>query len=293
MPSAYLRRRRLGAELRRIREERGWSVEAVAEKIFISESKITRLENAQIRPDLGDVMNMLDLFEIERGQHDRLAKLAREAAQKGWWDRHGMAMGPRQKIAADLESSAATIRSYDQTAMPGVMQSPEFLAALIELDQRQGPITYMPERMAEAREYRQREMLRVDGPTYETVLDECVIHRLDVPPEAMAAQLRHMISLVSAEERITVRVLTHDARVRGGFLPQSSFYLYTFTETGDPPMALVDTATTDLILTQRRDVTQYAQMYDRLRKAALSPRGSVTFLGRVAKRLTEQAGSTP
>ncbi|MFB4295419.1 helix-turn-helix domain-containing protein [Actinomadura sp. NTSP31] len=288
MPSAYLRRRRLAAELRKIREERGWSVEAVAEKIFISESKITRLENAQLRPDLGDVMNILDLFEIEGNQYDRLAKLARTAAQKGWWDRYGMAMGPRQKIAADLESSAATIRSYHHTAMPGVLQSQEFLAALIELDRRQGPINYDPQRMAEALGYRQRELLRSDGPTYETVLDEYVIRRLDVPLEIMAAQLRHMAELVSAEERISVRVLPYDARVEGGFLPKSPFFLYTFMEPGDPPMALVETITTDLVLTQRREVKKYDDMYARLRKATLPPKSSLAFLNRVAKRLGEQ-----
>lgn len=291
MPSAYLRRRRLAVEMRKLREERGVTVEEVAGRIYLSKSKITRLENAQLRPELADIMTMLDIYEATPQQQERLLLLAREAAQRGWWDGYGMSMGPRQKIAADFESSAQTIRSYDQTAMPGVLQTREFLAALIELDQLQGVLEYVPERLVEAREHRQHELLRPDGPSYETILDECVIHRLAVPPAVKAAQIRHLVTVAENEERITVRVLPHDASLPGGTLPQCSFYLYTFADAGDPPTAVVDTVTADLVLTQRKEITRYTKMYDRLRDASLSPGESVAFLNQVADRLADQAGS--
>ncbi|MEU8304652.1 helix-turn-helix transcriptional regulator [Actinomadura sp. NPDC048955] len=291
MPSPYVRRRRLAVEIRKLRESRGLTTDGLARLVFHSRTKITRLENAQIRPDLAEIMNMLDALEITGSQYDRLLQLAREAAQKGWWDRYGMSMGPRQKLAADLEYNASTVRSYDQTALPGALQCRPFIEALIELDESQGSPDYQPERMTEAREYRQRELLRPDGPSYETVLDESVIHRLAVPPAVMATQLRHMVSLLSEQERVTVRVLMHDVRIPGGLLPQSSFYLYTFAEPGDPPMAVVDTVTTDLVLNQRREVERYTGMYDRLREVALPPDASIAFLERVANQLADQTGS--
>lgn len=125
-------------------------------------------------------------------------------------------MGPRQKLAADLEYNSATVRSYDQTAMPGAL---------------------------------------------------------------------------SAEERITGRVLMHNARIPGGFLPKAPFYLYTFADPGDQPIAIVDTVTTDLVLTKRGEVARYTGIYDRLREAALSTEDSIAFLTEVAYRLTDQTGS--
>ncbi|MEV0662975.1 helix-turn-helix domain-containing protein [Actinomadura luteofluorescens] len=291
MPSPYVRRRRLAVEIRKLRESRGLTTDGLARLVFHSRTKITRLENAQIRPDLAEIMNMLDALDITGSQYDRLLQLAREAAQKGWWDRYGMSMGPRQKLAADLEYHASTVRSYDQTAMPGALQCRPFIEALIKLDESQRSLNYQPERLTEARVNRQRELLRPDGPTYETVLDECVIHRLTVPSRTMATQLRHMVQVISEEERITVRVLAHNARLPGGLLPKSSFYLYTFPEASDPPMAVVDTVTTDLVLNQRGEVMRYTGMYDRLREAALSRDDSIAFLERVANRLAEQAGS--
>ncbi|NVI90962.1 helix-turn-helix transcriptional regulator [Actinomadura sp. BRA 177] len=291
MPSPYVRRRQLAAEIRKLRESRGLTTDGLARIMFYNRAKISRLENAQVRPDVGEIMTMLETLEITGSQYDRLLKLTREAAHKGWWDKYGVSMGPRQKLAADLEYNSATVRSYDQTAMPGALQCRPFIDTLVSLDESQKTLDYEPDRMAEARERRQRELLRPGGPAYEIILDETVIHRLAIPEEAMAAQLRHMIQTVSVEERITVRVLMHNARIPGGFLPKAPFYLYTFADPGDQPIAIVDTVTTDLVLTKRGEVARYTGIYDRLREAALSTEDSIAFLTEVADRLTDQTGS--
>lgn len=291
MPSPYVRRRRLAVEIRKLRESRGLTTDGLARLVFHSRTKITRLENAQIRPDLIEIMNLLDALGVSGPQYDRICQLAREAGQKGWWDRYGVSMGPRQKLYADLEYNSETVREYNQTVMPAVLQAPEFIAALVDLDKCQGKLDYIPERMTEARMRRQSELLRPSGPAYETVLDECVIHRLAVPPQAKISQLRHMIGVVSESERISVRVLRHDAVLPGGFLPKSAFYLYTFAEAGDSPVAVIDTVTTDLVLTQREEVARYSGLYDRVRTAALSRQDSMTFLDQVANRLADQTGS--
>lgn len=291
MPSPYVRRRQLAAEIRKLRESRGLTTDGLARLMYYSRTKVSRLENAQGRPDLAEIMNILEILEVTGSQYDQLLKLAREAAHKGWWDRYGVSMGPRQKLYADLEYNADTVREYNQTVMPAVLQAEEFISALVDLDKCQGKLDYVPERMTEARKRRQSELLRPGGPSYETVLDECVIHRLAVPPQAKIAQLRHMIGVVANEERITVRVLRHDAVVPGGFLPKSAFYLYRFTKPGDSPIVVIDTVTTDLVLSQRSEVARYTGIYDRLREAALSREDSITFLDRVANRLANETGS--
>ncbi|RSN71286.1 helix-turn-helix domain-containing protein [Actinomadura sp. WAC 06369] len=291
MHSPYVRRRRLAAELRKVREAREMTTDDVGRLIYQSRTKITRLENAQIRPDLHDIMDILDALEVTDAKRDRLVRLARDAGEKHWWDRFGESMGPRQKLYADLEAGADSIRSYNQTGMPAVLQTPEFIDALVELDACQGTLAYRPERMAEAREHRQRRLLSADGPTYDAVLDETMIHRLAVPPPVMAAQLRHLIAMVAAEERITVQVLPSDVRIPGGLLPQASFFLYTFPEPGDSAMAVIDTVTADIVLSKRNEIATYTELYERVRKAALSPDDSLTFFSRVADRLTDAAGS--
>jgi transcriptional regulator with XRE-family HTH domain len=291
MPSPYVRRRRLAAELRKIREQQGMTAEQLGQRVFQSRTKITRMELGQVRPDLAEIMKILEALGVEGTKYDRLFQLAREAAEKGWWDRYGVAMGPRQKIYADLEYSAKSVKDYNQTAMPVVLQSPVFISALVELDRLRGPLNYEPQRMTQARQRRQEELLRPDGPSYETVLDECVIHRLGIPRAVMAEQLQHMVELVSSEERIAVRVLPYNAYIPGGFLPKSSFYIFTFPDPRDSTLVVLETMTTDMVLSQKSEVMEYTDAYDRLSRAALSRDDSLIFLRGVADRLAKEAGS--
>lgn len=291
MTSPYLRRRRLGDELRKLREEHGLTTDELARLIYQSRSKISKMENAQIRPDLAEIVSILNVLEVTGRRYDKIHELAHAAARKGWWDRYGNAMGPRQRLYADLESGAASIHSYNQTAFPAVLQIPEFIDAMVTLDRCQGSLDYRPERMADARTRRQQHLLGPDGPTYEAVLDECMIHRLAVPPAVKAAQLRHLIKIVSTEKRITMRVLPSDILVPGGFLPKASFSLYTFPDPSDPPMAVVDTVTSDVVLTQKDELSRHMALYDRLRQAAPSVDNTLAFLEGLANRLTYQTES--
>jgi transcriptional regulator with XRE-family HTH domain len=291
MTSPYVRRRRLAEELRKLREDRDLTTGELARLVYQSRTKISKLENAQIRPDLAEIVTMLKALEVTGRQYDKIHELAHAAACKGWWDRYGNAMGPRQRLYADLESGAASIRSYNQTAFPAVLQIPEFIDAMVELDRCQGSLDYRPERMTDARMRRQQHLLGPDGPTYEAVLDECMIHRLAVPAPVKAAQLRHLIKVVTAEGRITMRVLPADTLIPGGFLPKASFFLYAFPDPSDPTMAVIDTVTADVVLTQRGELSRYTEMYDRLRQAALPVDDTVAFLEGPANRLTDQTES--
>ncbi|OLT24058.1 hypothetical protein BJF79_13955 [Actinomadura sp. CNU-125] len=286
-----MRRQRLAAELRKIREDRGLTLDELAQRVFLSRTKMTRLENCQIRPDLHEILNVLDVLEVEGSKREKLINLTREAGQKGWWDRYGMSMGPRQKLYADLEAHAASIRSYNQAGFPVMLQTSEFMDELVRLDECQGPLDYQPDRMARAREQRQEVLLRSGGAAYETILDECVVHRLAVPPTVMARQLLHLVEVVSSHEQISLRLLPPSVALPGGLLPKASFFIYTFTEKSDPETAVVDTVNTDLVHTKRQEVERYKHMYDRLREASLSAQETVGFLMRVANRLADRSGS--
>jgi transcriptional regulator with XRE-family HTH domain len=291
MTSPYVRRRRLAEELRTLREERDLTTGELARLVYQSRTKISKLENAQIRPDLAEIVTILRALEVTGRRYEKVHELALAAARKGWWDRYGNAMGPRQRLYADLESGAASVRSYNQTAFPAVLQLPEFIDAMVELDRRQGPVDYRPEHMADARSRRQQHLLGLDGPTYEAVLDECMIHRLAVPPAVKAAQLRHLVKVVTTEDRVTMRVLPSDVVVPGGFLPKASFFIYTFADPADPPLAVVDTVTADVVLARQRELARYTDMYDRLRQAALAVDDTLAFLDGLANRLTDRTES--
>jgi hypothetical protein len=200
-------------------------------------------------------------------------------------------MGARQRMYADIESGAKTIHGYYQVAIPGILQTPDFIWALVQLDKASGPLSYQPQRMVEARLQRQKTAFRPDGPTCDLILDEFVVRRLAVPAQVMSAQLLHVVETATAEPRLTVRVLPVDARIEGGFQAKSAFALYLFPDPNDPPMAVADTVNADIIHTEAAEVARYVELYDRLRDASLSPVASLALLEEAANGLAGVAGS--
>ncbi|WP_165966909.1 helix-turn-helix transcriptional regulator [Actinomadura sp. 7K507] len=290
MTSPFVRRQRLATELRTLREQRGITADELSKAIFRSRTTISKLENARCRPDVGDVSNILNALGIPREQIREIIEIALDANARGWWDSYGDAMGARQRMYANIESGAATIHEYNQTALPGLLQCLEYNWALIELDKLDGSkLNYVPEKSVEARQRRQENVFRPGGPTVEVVIDEFVLKRLAVPPSIMAAQLRHMVQLVTREPRFTVLVLPLDARVPATRLPASAYTIYSFPDPQDPRLVVAETSNC-LVHTTLSAVAGYERLHDRLRQAALPALESLSLLTDAADRLSEQAG---
>lgn len=287
MSSPLVRRKRLAAELRQLREEAKLTSEQLGRSSGVGRIKISRLENGRTRPDVAQVMDLLETLGIEGDRWHQLIKIAREASQRGWWDSYGDAMGARQRLYADLESGAATIREWHTTNIPALLQTPEYLDALVEREIVEGPLEYTPERVKEGRSRRQRILDSSDGPQYEVLLDEVLVRRRAVAPDVMRNQLLHMAKLAVEHPRIAIRVLPVDAAMLGAFLPKSAFYLYTFADPRDPALAVADTVTTDVVFSEPEEVSRYAQHYNQLRLATLSPEESVDLLVKAADRMPD------
>jgi hypothetical protein len=236
-------------------------------------------------------MKILDVLEVPDAQWREVVQIARDAAERGWWDSYGDTMGDRQRIYADIESGATTIREYQPGTIPGILQTPEYTWSLIERAQAEGPISYVPERMAEARLQRQRTALRSNGPEYEVILDEVGLRRFSVPPEVFAAQLCHIVKVAETEPRVSVRVFPLRTGMAAGLMPHSPLLLYTFPDPEDPPLVIEETVTTDLIQTQPTDVSANLRRYEYVRGVALSEVSSLSFLSSLADEITHEEGS--
>jgi transcriptional regulator with XRE-family HTH domain len=281
MISPYVRRLRLGAELRALRSRRGLTHDELARKIGVSRPQISRLENGHV-VDQSDILKILDALTVDDAEWTKVVTIAREAGARGWWESN-KAMGERQALYANLEAGAKTIRQFQMTFVPGLLQTPEYAWARVEAEGFNGPLSFDGDEAVNARTVRQRMLCRPDGPSYEAILDELVIRRPAAPNEVIRAQIYHLTARVNADPHTTVRVLPVDAEIERYDVPRSAFSLYTFPDPDDPTVVVVDTVTDDLVLTDDAEVKPYEDLYDRLRDAALSPDDSLDFLIATAK----------
>jgi len=282
MISPYVRRMRLAAELRSLRTQAGLTHEQLAKAIGQSRAQISRLENGHV-VDQADIIRILDALEVEGERWTQIVTIAREAGERGWWESN-KAMGERQALYANLEAGAETIREFQMTFVPGLLQTPEFTRARIDAEKRSGPAGYAADKVIEARNQRQRMLRRPGGPTYEVIIDELAIRRVAAPPEVLKAQLYHVAARVNGEPHTTVQVLPIEAVIDGYAVPRSAFSIYTFPDPGDPVVVAVDTVTDDLILTEESAVKRYDELFTRLQAAALPVDVSLELLIKTANK---------
>src|SRR5690242_13486218 len=116
--SPTIRRRRLGVELRRHREEAGVTIEVVADRLGCWTSKVSRTETGHTSVSPGDVQNILDIYGVGTSITAELVQIAREARQKGWWHPYSTVL---TGAYVGLETAARSIRAYEQHVVPGLL----------------------------------------------------------------------------------------------------------------------------------------------------------------------------
>lgn len=282
MISPYVRRRRLAIELIALREAHGVSAARLATDIGVVRQRISRLENGHVAPDLDEIMRILQLFNVGEQRWQQIMTIAREAQERGWWEKFADEMGERQARYANLEAGASQIREYQMVYLPGLLQTPAYTEARIHLD-RTDDATYNLARATEARAGRQRMVERPGGPSYEVIIDELAVRRFAAPENVVADQLDHIVHSGHERETLVIRVLPLTARIRKHSVPRSAFFMYHYPDPEDPIVVAVDTVTNDLVLTERPDVDRYTHLYELLAEAALPPDDSLDFLATVAE----------
>jgi transcriptional regulator with XRE-family HTH domain len=130
-PSPTVRRRRLAAELRGIRESRGKSGDAVAAALKWSPSKISRYERARTGLRPREVERLLDYYGISGAQRALLLGLAEDAAQKGWWEEFADSLSEDYQQFIGLEHEATTIAIWHVDVVAGLLQTEAYARHIV------------------------------------------------------------------------------------------------------------------------------------------------------------------
>lgn len=277
------RQKRLGAELRKLREQGNVTSEQVADRLDCHVSKVSRIELGQSPIRRLDLEAMLDLYGVPAGrQRDALLKLARTAKTKGWWQSYTDVIPPAYADFIGLEADTARVSSFEIMLIPGLLQTPDYARAVItEAWETEGPEQI--ERLVEVRTLRQELVTRPDPVELRVVLCEAALHQRIGGPETMAAQLRRLLA-VGAMPNVTLQVLPHAQGAHPGL--NGSFTVLGFGENGEPDVVLVENLTSSLYFEDKRELDRYLWTFDRLTAMASSPRESVSLIKKAVKELT-------
>jgi transcriptional regulator with XRE-family HTH domain len=269
-----IKRRRLGAALRRLREETGQSTESAAAVLGWSQSKVSRIETAATAVRPADVRSLLELYGALSDEITDLVNLAMEDRQPAWWRQYNEVLPDNFSGYLGLESEATQISAYESEVLPGLLQTDAYARQILG----QHPLTVMPyeiEQSTRLRLARQAHLGGDDPLRLDVVINEGALRRVIGGPDVLREQLVHLVEM-AAKPTITVRILPFAAGAHPA--THGSFAVLEFPDPDDPRIVCLDTMATTFYREGLREVGAYQLAHERLGALALDSEGSSEFI---------------
>ncbi|MGA5702939.1 helix-turn-helix domain-containing protein [Peterkaempfera bronchialis] len=260
----------IGAALRELREAGGKEAKAVARSAAMSPSKLSRIETGKATPTVMDVERVLTALGVSDEIRAELAEVARRAATEAvaWRLHRRMGFAQHQDAIKAVESETQTQRLFQPSCMPGLVQTPEYVRAILTGKQL---TEEMLSRTVGARLERQRVLYQAEK-SFRFVITESVLRwRLLSAPE-MAMQLDRIIA-VSRLPNVWIGVVPLSASM--GEVPTSSFVLY------DRRLVIVEIPHAEITTREPRDIEVYRAKFDRFESVSLTGDGMRSMVGAI------------
>jgi transcriptional regulator with XRE-family HTH domain len=254
-------RRLLGAQLRRLREERRITLEDAGNVIRASGSKMSRLETGRVGFKDRDVADLLTFYGVTDEQQRRaLRELARSASSHGWWYDYTDVLPSWFEAYVGLEEAATSIRTYEIQFVPGLLQTEDYARAITLLGHQEAPAAEIEQRV-QLRMGRQALLTKSQPVHLWAVLDEAVLRRPAGRPGVMRRQIQHLLQ-VAERPNVTIQVVPFSAGVHAA--AGGPFSIMRFAERDLPDVVYLEQLTSALYLDKRENVDHYMAVMERL-----------------------------
>ncbi|WP_433548735.1 helix-turn-helix domain-containing protein [Streptomyces sp. CA-294286] len=264
-----VRRRKLGEELRRLRDRAGLTSPQAARLVGWHQSKVSRIETGRSGVKPSDVALLLAAYDVRDPQHRSLLEaLAEDSGESGtqWWHAYRGLLPPQYRDFISLESRACAARTLETSVVPGLLQTPHYARAVTR-----ATLSDMPEEkldtLVEVRLARQK-VLREDSPlALSAVIDEAVLRRTVCGERVMKEQLRHLLEMTELPH-VRLQVLPFAAGAHAGLT--GAFVIFSFPNIADLDVVVIDHLASSLYLERKEDLTEYTVAFQRIQEQAMS-----------------------
>jgi transcriptional regulator with XRE-family HTH domain len=272
-----MRRKQLGAELRRIREAAGLRMEDAAAALDCVRSRISHIEtgrNAVRKPDLEVLLRLYSALD----RLDALEELRREGTKRGWWATYRLPDWLQGYIG--FEADATTLRGLELELIPGLLQTEGYARAVHIAGHHMTPSEEVERRVA-ARMQRQARLIAPDPLVLSVVVSESALQRALALGTVGIEQLNHLIASAKLPN-VTLHVLPFSVGVHRSM--SGSFTLLSFAPGVSADIAYQEYAVGGHLVDDQDVVRSLSDLYDELRDQALAADESLTLISELAQR---------
>jgi transcriptional regulator with XRE-family HTH domain len=220
-------RRRVGAQLRRWREDAKVPAGEAARRMGMDNSRFSRVERGYYRVSRAEVLALAELLGVDdEAAVSEVARVAEQPAGAGWWAPYTQRIGQNYLDFIELESSAVNIRIHHPVIVPGPLQSPGYIREIITRAPN-GVSKEQAEVLVSIRVARQEILARTDRPmTLHALVPEAAFRAtFEQGPALMRDQIRRLVD-ISEMPNVTLQVTPlaiHPSYVANGAITLMGF----------------------------------------------------------------------
>ncbi|MDI2132634.1 DUF5753 domain-containing protein [Yinghuangia seranimata] len=269
-----LKRKRLGQELRRIREEREITRSAAAAAIKGDVTKISRMELARAYVSPHDLNTLCRLYDVPPQQQFELEQLIVEKRPRHWWREYSDVMNTHLAEFVALEDDAVVEREYQPMVVTGLLQVVDYMAAVMET----GLFALGPdqiESLIAVRLGRQRRLVDQRVLEYHGIVTEAALHIDTGGRDVMRQQMLHLVEMAKLPN-VTFQVVPFNGPRRAAYA--TGFVTLGFADSADPDVAFMEGLGGMIPRDARREVQRFDRLFHTIEAAALSPDDTVALL---------------
>ncbi|MFC9843968.1 helix-turn-helix domain-containing protein [Streptomyces sp. NPDC060223] len=258
------RQRRLGFELKQLREQAGLNAGQTAERIGMGRAQLSQIETAKTTILTDRLRELCHIYGCTDTTYvDALVALS-EATGKGWWTAHKGPMEPGALSLAELEDGAVALRVHQSLFVPGLFQTSAYTQAIFN-----SPKLGF-ENIEEAlgfRLKRQQILTRENPPTVHAVIHEAALHMRFGSPQMMRDQMLRLVELARLPH-VTIQIYPFSAQAHAAL---SGNFVHIIPSASQLSTVVLEQPTGARYLSEQVQLRQYGDLFDRLVENALTP----------------------
>ena len=272
MASPTMRRKTLGAELRKLRTAKDLSAQDIAHLLGCSQAKVRHMENGRTAPSKAELKVLMDFHELPEEQRSLLEVTREEARKRGWWSTYRLPTWFQDYVG--MEADATRVRTFELELLPGLLQTEAYARAINVIGSHMTEPSEV-ERKVAARLRRQKRLDEDPPLEVHAVISEAALHRCVADPAIAAPQISHLVEL-SGRKNISIQVLPFSAGLHESV--SGSFTLLDFPPETWPASAYQEYAVGGHLVDDGDAVTALGGVFDRIRDRALSEEDTITLI---------------
>jgi transcriptional regulator with XRE-family HTH domain len=279
-PGPVIIRRRLGKELRALREKADVTRSAAAQYIGLGAPTMSKIELGRQNIGLGNLRALLHLYGVDGELHDELLERGKQANQRDWWSSYGDTVPDWFRIYIGMESDADQIMTYECEFIPGLLQTVDYAAEVrraFQPDATEDDVR----RHSAIRQDRQEHLVGGSASHFHAVINEAILHRVVGSPALMRAQLAHLAERAKLDH-VRLQVLPFSAGAHPAM--NGAFSILQF-EDEELSTVYVEIEPGGLYPERAIDIARYRLVFGQISEMALDERKSAALIGRMAKQL--------